>query len=198
MFQRRCLSLRTQRSGNIIMFVHSTDRKYRRCINKNITTVLQQTVILQLQLVREFSSKMIMAFHYRHGNEDICSHIIYTYWYFFVITFPANFKSAIPYSSYWFGVKTLGSGAEIWRWKEESMWQSDWGQQHCRVVISIFIHCPSVDVRLNGPFSFSLINLWPRRISSLCKHVDLGLPFSDTLRLGITYSDEQIQGSTFV
>lgn len=33
-------------------------------------------------MVGEFSSKMIMAFHYSHGNKDICSHIIYTYWYF--------------------------------------------------------------------------------------------------------------------
>lgn len=32
----------------------------------------------------------------------------------------------------------------------------------------------------------------------MCKHVDLGLPFSDTLRLGIIYSDEQIQGTTFI
>lgn len=41
MFQMRYLPLQTGRSGNILMFVHSTDRKYRSCINKNITTVLQ-------------------------------------------------------------------------------------------------------------------------------------------------------------
>lgn len=38
--------------------------------------------------------------------------------------------------------------------------------------------------RAEWGFSLSLINFWPRRISSLCKHVDLGSPFSDVLRLG--------------
>lgn len=88
-----------------------------------------------------------MAFHYSLGNKDMCSHIIYTYWYF-----PGNFKSAVLYGSYRFGVKTLRSGAKIWRWQEHWMWQIDWGQQHCLLVISIFIHCPSMGACWMGIF----------------------------------------------
>lgn len=115
-------------------------------------------------MVREFNSKMIMAFHGSHGNKDICNHIIYTYRYFLSLLFQLI-------SSLLFYRAPIDL---VWK---QTWYEVIWCEESCEcgtvteVSSAVCLQLPFSShfhpivlprgARLNGAFSLAVINFWP-------------------------------------
>ena len=154
-------------------------------------------MILQLQLVGELSSKMIMAFHYSHGNKDICSHIIYTYWYFLSLLLQVISSQPFYTASIDLAWKHRGAvqryGGECGRegprsaplsrsWSTSSPIVRPWVPAWMGTFFSF-------DKLLTSTYLPAAQTCWPWHAISMARKKRV---------LRITYSDELIPGSAFV